>query len=196
MIIGIFRHATVGDFRAENTHPFRMRSWLFAHSGTIDRFDAIRPRLLEGMPDFIRRNIRGRTDSEHFFHTALSFLHDSGQLGRPEANDESVLSALRSTVRLVDRLSKEVGGELATLNPVLTNGRSIYAIRRGHPMKYVERTGIHDPADGEVVEPRRVSVRYVLMVSDGPEVPHPYVDVPDESIVLVDRDLSVTVHAL
>jgi glutamine amidotransferase len=190
------RHATVGDFRVENTHPFRMRSWLFAHSGTIDRFDAIRPRLLETMPDFIQRNIRGATDSEHFFHTTLSFLHDSGQLARNDPNDKSVLSALRSTVRLVDRLSDEVGAQKATLNCVLTNGRSMFAVRRGHHLKYVERTGIHDPAEGEPRAERKGPVRYVLVVSDGPEVPHPYVEVPDESVLVVDRDLSVTVYGL
>ena len=32
------RQPTVGDFRAENAHPFRVRSWLFAHEGTIGRF--------------------------------------------------------------------------------------------------------------------------------------------------------------
>jgi glutamine amidotransferase len=189
------RHATVGDFRVENTHPFRMRSWLFAHSGTIDRFEAIRPRLLETMPDFIRRNVRGQTDSEHFFHVALSFLHDSGQLGRSDTNDKAVLSALRSTVRLVDRLSKEVGAEKATLNSILTNGRSMFAIRRGHPLKYVERSAIHDPAEDDE-QRNKGNVRYVLLVSDGPEVPAPYVEVPEDSVALVDRDLSVTVYAL
>ncbi|MGB5351687.1 MAG: class II glutamine amidotransferase, partial [Polyangiales bacterium] len=39
------RQPTVGDFRAENAHPFRLRSWLFAHQGTIGGFDAIRDNL-------------------------------------------------------------------------------------------------------------------------------------------------------
>jgi hypothetical protein len=34
------------------------------------------------------------------------------------------------------------------------------------------------------------------LVSDGPEVPHPYVEVPDASVLLLDRDLSVTVYGL
>src|SRR5690349_5573013 len=48
-----FRTATVGDYRSENTHPFRMRQWLFAHSGTVHGFDAVRDALLESMPDFL-----------------------------------------------------------------------------------------------------------------------------------------------
>ncbi|RLB54059.1 MAG: hypothetical protein DRJ42_10170 [Deltaproteobacteria bacterium] len=193
------REATVGDFRADNTHPFRMRSWLFAHSGTIDRFDAIRPRLLETMPDFVRRNVRGETDSEYFFHAAISFLNDAGQLDRGLADDDAVISALRSSVRLVERLSKEVGAAEPVLNCMLTNGHSMYALRRGKPVKYIERSGIDDPAESsdEGEHPgRRDGVRYVMVVSDGADVPHPYVEVPEDSVCLVNRDLSVSMHPL
>ncbi len=191
------RHATVGDFRSENTHPFRMRSWLFAHNGTIQRFDAIKPRLLETMPDFIRRNVRGDTDSEHFFHVVLSFLHDAGQLERPDSDSRAVLSALRSTIRLVDRLAKEVGASPATLNCVLTNGRNMYAVRRGAPLIYCERAGIQDPA-GEDSGPtdRAASVRYVMVASDGVGVPHGWTELPEGSVCAIDRELAVTVHPL
>ena len=190
------RHATVGDFRTENTHPFRMRSWLFAHNGTIERFDAVRDRLLETMPDFIRRNIRGRTDSEHVFHVVLSFLHDSGQLDNSDVSDKAVLSAVRSAIRLVDRLGKEVGAPQATINFLLSNGRHMYAVRRGGPMMYVERQGIHDPVDdGEDTGPTQT--RYVLVVSDGAETPpHGYVAIEDASVCIIDRDLAVSTHSL
>jgi glutamine amidotransferase len=174
-----------------------MRSWLFAHNGTIQRFDAIKPRLLETMPDFIRRNVRGETDSEHFFHVALSFLHDAGQLERPDSDSRAVLSALRSTVRLVDRLAKEVGAAPATLNCVLTNGRAMYAVRRGAPLIYCERTGIHDPLDGDVGPgDRGAGVRYVMIASDGGETPHGWTEVPEGSVCAVDRELTVAVHPL
>src|SRR5438309_1031527 len=35
VLIGHVRRATVGAAKNENTHPFRFRSWLFAHHGTI-----------------------------------------------------------------------------------------------------------------------------------------------------------------
>src|SRR5262245_39930866 len=37
-LIAHARGATVGDNRNENTHPFRFRSWLFAHHGTLPGF--------------------------------------------------------------------------------------------------------------------------------------------------------------
>jgi glutamine amidotransferase len=188
------RHATVGDFRSENTHPFRMRSWLFAHSGTIQRFSAIRERLVEDLPDFIRRNIRGDTDSEHFFHVVLSFLHDAGQLDAAEVSDKVVLNGLRSAVRLVDRLGKEVGAPEATLNCLLSNGRRMYALRRGGPMVLVERDGMHDASlEDSGVTP----TRYVLVVSDGQqETPIGYRAVDEGSVCIIDRNLHVTTQSL
>ncbi len=189
------RHATVGDFRSENTHPFRMRSWLFAHNGTIDRFAALKERLLETMPDFIRRNVRGETDSEHFFHVVLSFLHDAGQLDQPDVADKAVLNALRSAVRLVDRLAKEVGAGAPTLNLVLSNGRRMYALRRGSPMMLTERQGLHDPAD-EADESGPTQTRYVLVVSDGARTPAGYRPIEEDTVCVIDRGLHVSMHAL
>ncbi len=185
------RQATVGDFRAENTHPFRMRSWLFAHNGTIERFAAQRERLLESMPDFLRRNIRGDTDSEHLFHAILSFLHDAGQLDNPDVDERPVVHAIRSAVKLVDRLSAEVGAPPGTLNLILTNGRRMYALRRGAPMVWVERQGLHDP-----LEERHgnVELRYLLVVSNGAAVPPGYRPVDDASLLVIDRNLDVSVH--
>ncbi|GAB5544848.1 MAG: class II glutamine amidotransferase [Sandaracinaceae bacterium] len=192
-VIVHFRHATVGDFRADNTHPFRLRQWLFAHNGTVHGFDAIRERLLENMPDFLRRGIRGGTDSEHVFHALLSFLHDAGQLDHPDVDDKVVVAALRSTVALLDRLCAEVGAPAPTLNIVLTNGRHMYALRRGRPLFYVERTGL--PGEGPTTKGAG-AFRYVLVFSDGETAPAGYTTVENDSFLIVDRNLSVSTQTL
>ena len=46
VLVGHVRNATVGSLRTENTHPFRYRQWLFAQTGTLPSFEAIRDRLL------------------------------------------------------------------------------------------------------------------------------------------------------
>lgn len=185
-----FRHATVGDYRAENTHPFRMRQWLFAHDGTVQGFDAMREALMEPMPDFLRRNVRGTTDSEHVFHALLAFLHDGGQLDNPEIDPKFVLSAIRSTVSLVDRLVSEVGAPEATLNFILTNGRHQFGVRRGGPMQCIER---------EVVLTGRgasSSYRYAMLVSNGPETPPDWTAMKAGEIAVIGRDLQITTASL
>jgi glutamine amidotransferase len=191
------RQPTVGDFRAENAHPFRMRRWLFAHQGTIARFDAIRESLGEMIPDFIRRNIRGQTDSEYLFHTILTLLHDAGQLDNPDINEAQALPAISAAVTLVERLSAEVGGGENSSSFILTNGRSMYALRDGAPMTYVERQGLHDPPEDYKTPPSgSTPLRYVMIVSGDEERPIDYQTVPERSVVVVDRNLDVTVHEL
>jgi len=215
-VIAHLRQATVGDFRAENTHPFRMRQWLFAHNGTIDRFAALRSALLEQLPDFLQRNVRGETDSELFFHAVLSFLHDAGQLDNPDVDDRHVLHALRSSVTLVDRLAAEVGGKHGTLNVVLTNGRKMFALRRGKPLAFVERHGLHDtraPAGSARAEAEAAALRYVMLLSDGPELAPSersvelagggrvelaggWRSIEEGNVLIVDRDLQTTIQPL
>lgn len=188
-----FRQATVGDFRSDNTHPFRMRQWLFAHVGTVEGFAAIKESLLESMPDFLRRNIRGSTDSEHVFMTLLSFLHDAGQLDHPDAEREVVLGAIRSSLALIGRHCEEVGAPAPTLNLILTNGRHMYAVRKGGPMHYIERAGL---PSGEAKPSKSGPFRYVLVFSDGADSPVGYSEVPEGSVLTVDRNLQVDVQPL
>lgn len=189
-----FRQATVGDYRADNTHPFRMRQWLFAHNGTVEGFAAIRERLVESLPDFLRRNVRGATDSEHIFHVLLSFLHDAGQLENPDADEKTVLGAIRSTVALLDRYCAEVGAPEPTLNIMLTNGRTMYAVRRNEPVHVVERAGL--PSEGPASASVAGAFRYVLVFSDGETAPPGYSTVDKSSVLVIDRNLNVATHPL
>src|SRR5262249_34998651 len=111
VMIGHVRRASVGALRTENTHPFRYRMWMFAQTGTIGGFERLRERLLASQPEFLRRNVRGETDSELFFYLFLSFLHDAGHLSDAHVESEHVVAALRASIALVDRLSAEEGYE-------------------------------------------------------------------------------------
>ena len=187
------RSATVGDYRAENTHPFRMRQWLFAHVGTVSGFDGIRAALLDPMPDFLRRNVRGTTDSEAVFHSLLSFLDDAGKLDDQDADPKTLLAAARSTISLVERLGQEIGAPASTLSFVLTNGRQMLAVRRGLPMSYVEREIV---TDGRAKGRGPVSaLRYVMVVGGDTAVSAPEHRALDEGQALViDRQLKTSLH--
>lgn len=189
------RSATVGDYRAENTHPFRMRQWLFAHVGTIAGFDAIRSALLDPMPDFLRRNVRGTTDSEVFFHSFLSFVDDAGKLDDVDADPKLLLSAARSTLSLVDRLGQEVGAPESTLSFLLTNGRQMLAVRRGLPMSYVERE-IAGDARSQGRGPGS-ALRYVMVVGgEEPVVAPQHLPIEQGQALVIDRELRTVLHKL
>ncbi len=92
--------------RAEDADPFRFRSWLFGSISDVSAaaFEAVRERVLESTPAFLRRNVRGLSPSEHIFHLFLAFLHDAGLLDQPTPPPTAVHVALRNSLAFVDRL--------------------------------------------------------------------------------------------
>lgn len=194
------RQATVGGFSVDNTHPFRLRQWLFAHVGTLTAFEEIHDKLRADLPDFLRRNIRGSSDSELFFHWILAGLHDVNQL---EALTPSPAVVMRAVAQAVDKIDGLVGAARApsTLNMLLSNGRGMFALRHGGSFGYVERTGVADPANpdagaGREARPGSPLLRYVMLVSGGPEVPAGYQSLEDRQLLFVNRDLEVRVQPL
>jgi glutamine amidotransferase len=139
-----------GNTAAEDADPFRFRSWLFASSGVVPSFDRFRDRLLESIPDFLRRNIRGHSPSEHLFHLFLAYLHDAGILESPSPAPTQVKAAIQSMLAFVSRLLDTSGnggdrqGRGLELALVATNGRCLVGTVRSHPMQFLRIDGISD----------------------------------------------------
>jgi predicted glutamine amidotransferase len=205
VLVGHVRQATVGGRTTENTHPFRFRQWMGAHLGTVDHFPEIRPELLDSVPDFLRRNIRGQTDSEHLFHLFLAFLHDGGKLEDPTIGVEAAADALRATLAFLDRAVSARGGRESPFNVVFTNGRVLLASRRGFPLSVVRRTGMAECAVcttesralGRKQPVGHEHLKSVLLLSRRePPAGNGWEETPDESLVLVDRDLGIRIAPL
>ena len=150
-----------GNKAAENADPFRYRSWLFGSVGSVPAFELIRDKVLDAIPDFLRRNVRGRSPSEHLFHLFLAYLHDAGILDLPSPDPAQVEAALQGALSFTSRLIQNAvddavddqdknqdqrhgrghGMELAL---VATNGRSLVATVRSHAMQMLRIDGIAD----------------------------------------------------
>jgi glutamine amidotransferase len=194
VMIGHIRRATVGSLRTENTHPFRYRSWLFAHTGTIQGFDRLRDRLLASQPEFLRRNVRGETDSELFFYLFLSFLHDAGHLNDAHVAPEHIRSALRASIALVDRLSAEEGQSENRGDILVTNGEHMIAVHRDDIMAYRVVKGRHDVEEllGEdglrrTRIPSIDSTRFTLVAAELESVPAGWHAVEGPKVVTLTR---------
>jgi predicted glutamine amidotransferase len=199
------RQATVGMQKDENTHPFRFRRWLFAHDGTVEAFREVRPRLLAAIPDFLRRQIEGETDSEHAFMLFLSHLREEGGLDHLDVDARTVGRALARTARDLEAWSRDAGArDPGTLNFVTTNGRLLAATRRGRPLHYALLEGILpcvreglSPTTPES-DPRMRPHRQVKAVCFATRLlqPNGFLEVPDASVVSVSRALQVAVSSL
>jgi len=138
------RDASVGEVRRENTHPFRFQHWTMAHNGTFVGFESYKGEILESMPPYIRRSIKGDTDSEHFFHLFLSFLYDDGKVNRADIGTESIRSALWQSVAMMDNFSNVAGHAPSKLSVVISDGYTIVAFARGIPINYALIEGVRD----------------------------------------------------
>ena len=204
ILIGHVRNATVGSLRTENTHPFRYRQWLFAQTGTLPSFEAIRERLLESVPEFLRSSIRGESDSEILFYVFLSFLHDAGRLNDGISDPSHVRDALRSSVAVVDGMAAEVGGTPSQVNVMVCNGENIFALCRGAQMGYRIFAGKNDAAllIGDDLNLRRKTpelsqMHFVLLAGDfdddwsiaasSPTAQSRWKVLPDRAIVTLER---------
>lgn len=192
------RQATVGAFSVDNTHPFRFRQWLFAHVGTMTAFEELKTELLAGLPDFLRRNIRGSSDSELLFHLVLGELHEGGQLDALTPSSEVVIGAIGKALRKVD---DRVGSSrpTSTLNLIIANGQIVVGARHGGAFGWVERTGLTELAAGSIEEHARPGsplLRYVMLVSGAAEVPEGFTALEDKHAVVVTRGLDVRQHRL
>ncbi|HET9595790.1 MAG TPA: class II glutamine amidotransferase [Anaeromyxobacteraceae bacterium] len=199
------RYATVGAQKDENTHPFRFRRWLFAHDGTVESFRELKPRLVASLPEFLRRNVEGDTDSEHAFMLFLKNLRQDGHLDDLDAEARVVGHALAQVVRDLDVWSREAGATRpSSLNFVATNGRVMVACRRGRPLYYALLEGILPcarcglSASASDTDPRMRPHRQVKAVCFATHLlaPNGFIEVPDASVVAVSRTLQVGVTPL
>jgi glutamine amidotransferase len=169
----------------DNTPPFRFRRWMFAQAGSPD-LDAVTPRLLEHIPEYLRRNLRGRTPGELVFHVFLAMLHDEGSVDDPNLPVQTTRRALAATLKLVAAEQAKTGTVVPLGNIAVSNGRSMVVTRLDQPLRLRRLWVNNDKND------RDESFRGVLLVSGGDGDPSQgFEDVPAERAVLITRDLQV-----
>jgi hypothetical protein len=164
--------------------------------------------VLESTPAFLRRNIRGRSLSEHFFHLFLAFLHDAGILDQPTPNPTAVHVALRNSLAFVDRLLVSAGASSLKVALAATNGRCFVATGCAYPMRYLNVEGISDcpvcHAQDERSNPQRngrrvphEALRAVVVEANLDVASRPgWLDIPDRSALIVGADRIPTVSSL
>ena len=121
-------------FNEQTTLPFRFKRWLFATAGVPDALGPIRSALLKGLPDYVRRSVKGDSGAEGLFFTFLSRLRDAGRLDDHDVDALTSARALAAAVGEAERAFEQQGQPLPPLALVATNGRVMTALRRGHPL--------------------------------------------------------------
>ncbi|MGC4116089.1 MAG: class II glutamine amidotransferase [Myxococcales bacterium] len=164
------RKASVGNVQLENSHPFRHGRWLFAHNGTVQDFDTIRPAFEALIAPEYRALIRGTTDSERCFALFLSWLDQLGGLASPPV--DVVACALAIVIDEVRRLSPSPD---TILNFLATDGVSLVGVHSG------DRELCFSAVTGEKV----------VIASQPPSEKDVWYEIADGEVVGVSADLGV-----
>jgi predicted glutamine amidotransferase len=118
----VFAHvrAAIGSAVQEtNCHPFRYGRWLFMHNGSIGDFRQVKRDLVLAVDPSLYPSIEGSSDTEIFFHLALTF-----------GLEDDPPSAVESAVGLIEEVGRKHGVEHPIqMTVATTNGTSIWAFR-------------------------------------------------------------------
>jgi hypothetical protein len=176
--------------------PCRFRRWMLSEDPTLT-VDADRwPALASHIPEFLRRNLRGRTTAELTLHTLVALLHDQGR-----ADDLAIRVADLARVVVEATTLVRAALERAGLPPpggavAVSNSRALIVASRDLPLAihalHVDNDrGQRDPSFRGVL----VTAGVAAPTAADPDRPVPEL-VPAGSLVTVSRDLQLTIAAL
>ena len=195
-VLAHIRRATVGNNSLGNTHPFSFGVWTMAHNGTVEGFSTLERELLDELPDYLRQERRGTTDSELVFLWLLGVLEAQGfDLERPAGSADALSQCIGDAITQLairsDRLSVK---ESSKLNILLTDGETLLASRWGNSLHRLLRVGVHDcEICGlcHIPDGRRGDYRALIIASE-PISSEAWEEIPDKSLVGIDSELKVS----
>ncbi|MCE9580640.1 MAG: hypothetical protein K8W52_46395 [Deltaproteobacteria bacterium] len=176
----------------DNTPPFRFRRWMYAQAARHPAPGDAWPGLgaaVETLPEFVRRNMRGRTAAEAAFHVMLAMLHDQGGLDDPNVPLATTRDVFAASQTLLRAALTKAGATGVLGNAAVSNGRTMLVARAvdGDPL-WLRRLSIQ----GEKTA-RDEAFRGVLLVSRAASLAEGFEEVPAGSVVMVARDLRVDI---
>jgi hypothetical protein len=196
----VIAHASAPDGLSgnANTQPFRFRKWMFAQEGVTEDASLLQAGLLDRVPDFIRRNIKGKTLAEQVFHLFLASSHGHGILDEVNLEPGRACTALVEVLTAIedglDRAggSARAGGSTGSLgNLMVSNGRLFVAACLSQPL-YMRRLTVPGPGPSR----RDTAFRGILVVSSATSPGEGFEEIPARSALLVSRDVRTDIVSL
>jgi predicted glutamine amidotransferase len=195
IVLAHVRASTGGAIQQTNCHPFRHRNWLWMHNGLIRDFLKVKRDLMLAVDPALFPLIEGSTDSEVFFHLALTFgLQDDPPAAVERAvglieetgRRHGVEHPLQMTVATSDgerlwafRYSSEgssrtlfLSQEIETLRAQYPNNPTLWSVSEE------TRLVVSEPFGGLVGAWREVQESSWCLIQPGPDELHPFTPRP------------------
>ena len=203
IVVAHVRAASVGVPSTANTHPFHLGRWVFAHNGTIPRFEKVGARLEASTEAAgLLRYRRGNTDSELAFLWILGRIRRVARGGlKGDVPVEQIVRAVQDALLSIENWCREEGAtEAPGLNFLLTDGRCLVASRQGNTAYWVLREDVvrcevcgvcHCSICGSDLGRRhqpRPGYRAVVVASE-PITSESWTEIPEGHLLVVDEGL-------
>ena len=197
-ILAHVRKATVGENSIDNTHPFVIGRWTFAHNGTVTGFRNLEPTLVEQTDSQLQEQRHGETDSEQFFLWLLTRIYNEGvqhQFDDPSSTGKVVDLLTDCIQQLADHCQSAAPGKIPRLNFVLTNGSTLAACRWNNSLHMIQRSGIYDCEICGIphVHHHENTNHQAAVIASEPVTHEPWVEVPNHSVVVVTQEFHAAV---
>lgn len=187
ILIAHVRYASSGNNTKENTHPFEIDNWVFAHNGTIGN----KKELEKYIEHSLNERIKGDTDSERYFALILSQFKRDGIHSNSEVNDLFV--SLNSSIQIV---RKNIGGN--GLNFLLSNGKLLFAYKNGRSLYYLVRNPENAPEESLKSKETGTLLRWkktagekaIIVASERVTQSENWQTILDDEIICVDSNLN------
>src|SRR6187399_636872 len=119
LVLAHIRASTGTPVQQTNCHPFRHGRWLWMHNGFIDKFNQVKRDLTLEVDPLLYPEIEGTTDTEVFFHLALTY-----------GLEEDPPRAVERAVGFIEATGKRHGSaHPIQMTVATTDGESVWAFR-------------------------------------------------------------------
>jgi glutamine amidotransferase len=123
MVFAHVRASSGGAIQQTNCHPFRYDNWLWMHNGLIRGFGDLKRDLVLQIAPELYPSIEGSTDSEVFFHLALTF----------GLRDDAPAAVARAVGAIEIAAAKHGVEHPLQMTVATTDGDSMWAFRYASP---------------------------------------------------------------
>ncbi|MGE3319914.1 MAG: class II glutamine amidotransferase [Candidatus Berkiella sp.] len=196
------RSASKGAIAQYNCHPFQYEDWLFMHNGTIFDFELIRRDMCHPLSDKIYNWIKGQTDSEHLFALLLERM----QRNHGSFDPKQIPHYFGEVIAEINTFkAKRHITSNTYINAVLTNGKSMIAIRysadpENPPLSLHYNVGSQFSAKENYyhILPPVNDKNEIVVISSEPltTFEEEWIDLPSNYFLMVSEDLSTTIQPL
>jgi glutamine amidotransferase len=119
LVFAHIRASSGSPVQQTNCHPFRYGKWLWMHNGVIASFPLVKRELMLAIDPELYPSIEGSTDSEAFFHLALTMGLEDDRPG-----------AVERAVGYIEHVGRSAGVEHPIQMTVATSdGESLWGFR-------------------------------------------------------------------